>query len=235
MIIIIVIIIIVIIIDEIWLPVLCRLYKGLKPLWGRQIPYTMMKFACFENTVEALYKYVVPKPKSQCSKTEQLTVSFAAGYIAGIFCAVVSQPADNLVSKLNSQPGATAGCESYHIPSVPHSDLSWLNLSLNRVLDPFYLLTKLNGYDPWYELDCRLDHILCSTYQYCAQLHNSNYKVQCIEAVTTLAHQRLDRRLLKEWTLSFCNVGKLYSGMNMRSKMTMVHPFPELCEFKKLN
>jgi solute carrier family 25 phosphate transporter 3 len=85
------------------------LYKGLQPLWGRQIPYTMMKFACFENTVEALYKYVVPKPKSDCSKQEQLGVSFVAGYIAGVFCAVVSQPADNLVSKLNSQPGATAG------------------------------------------------------------------------------------------------------------------------------
>jgi len=85
------------------------LYKGLQPLWGRQIPYTMMKFACFENTVEALYKYVVPKTKADCSKQEQLGVSFVAGYIAGIFCAVVSQPADNLVSKLNSQPGATAG------------------------------------------------------------------------------------------------------------------------------
>merc|ERR1711973_904106 len=29
-------------------------YKSLVPLWGRQIPYTMMKFACFERTVEAL-------------------------------------------------------------------------------------------------------------------------------------------------------------------------------------
>jgi solute carrier family 25 phosphate transporter 3 len=85
------------------------LFKGLAPLWGRQIPYTMMKFACFENTVVALYKYVVPKPKEQCTKTEQLGVSFAAGYIAGVFCAVVSQPADNLVSKLNSTPGATVG------------------------------------------------------------------------------------------------------------------------------
>merc|ERR1711962_1058966 len=27
-------------------------YKGLPPLWMRQIPYTMMKFACFERTVE---------------------------------------------------------------------------------------------------------------------------------------------------------------------------------------
>ncbi len=23
---------------------LCRLFKGITPLWGRQIPYTMMKF-----------------------------------------------------------------------------------------------------------------------------------------------------------------------------------------------
>ena len=31
-------------------------YKGVAPLWARQIPYTMMKFACFERTVEALYQ-----------------------------------------------------------------------------------------------------------------------------------------------------------------------------------
>ena len=33
----------------------------------------------------ALYDYVVPKPKSECNKVEQLEVSFAAGYIAGAF------------------------------------------------------------------------------------------------------------------------------------------------------
>jgi solute carrier family 25 phosphate transporter 3 len=55
-----------------------------------------------------LYKYAVPKPKSECSKTEQLGVSFAAGYIAGIFCAVVSHPADNLVSKMNASKGLPA-------------------------------------------------------------------------------------------------------------------------------
>ena len=59
------------------------LFKSLVPLWGRQIPYTMMKFGAFENTVVALYKYAVPKPREECSKGEQLGVSFAAGYIAG--------------------------------------------------------------------------------------------------------------------------------------------------------
>jgi solute carrier family 25 phosphate transporter 3 len=83
-------------------------YKGLPPLWMRQIPYTMMKFACFERTVELLYKYCVPKPRADCSKPEQLLVTFVAGYIAGVFCAVVSHPADTVVSKLNQDAGASA-------------------------------------------------------------------------------------------------------------------------------
>jgi len=83
-------------------------YKGLVPLWMRQIPYTMMKFACFERTVELLYKNVVPKPRAECTKGEQLIVTFTAGYIAGVFCAIVSHPADVVVSKLNQAKGASA-------------------------------------------------------------------------------------------------------------------------------
>ncbi|CAO4361133.1 unnamed protein product [Caenorhabditis nigoni] len=84
-------------------------FKGLPPLWTRQIPYTMMKFTCFEKTVELLYQYVVPKPRAQCSKAEQLAVTFTAGYIAGVFCAVVSHPPDVLVSKLNQDANASVG------------------------------------------------------------------------------------------------------------------------------
>ncbi|TYI05344.1 hypothetical protein ES332_A10G081700v1 [Gossypium tomentosum] len=85
------------------------LYKGIVPLWGRQIPYTMMKFASFETIVEMIYKYGIPTPKEQCSKSLQLGVSFAGGYVAGVFCAIVSHPADNLVSFLNNAKGATVG------------------------------------------------------------------------------------------------------------------------------
>ncbi|KAB0338746.1 hypothetical protein FD755_025164 [Muntiacus reevesi] len=72
--------------------------KGVAPLWMRQIPYTMMKFACFERTVEALYRFV----------PEQLVVTFVAGYIAGVFCAIVSHPADSVVSVLNKEKGVSA-------------------------------------------------------------------------------------------------------------------------------
>ncbi|OMJ14583.1 Phosphate carrier protein, mitochondrial [Smittium culicis] len=91
-------------------------YRGITPLWLRQIPYTMVKFATFETTVNLIYKHVMTRPKHTYNKTEQLGVTFSAGYIAGVFCAIISHPADVLVSKLNNAPkvegqssGALAG------------------------------------------------------------------------------------------------------------------------------
>lgn len=37
---------------------------SLKPLWMRQIPYTVVKFVGFEAAVEMFYKHVYTKPKS---------------------------------------------------------------------------------------------------------------------------------------------------------------------------
>ena len=83
-------------------------YKGLRPLWARQVPYTMVKFGAFENTVKAFYQYVFTAPKSSYSKSTQLMVTFASGYFAGIFCAIVSHPADTMVSIMNKK-GGTVG------------------------------------------------------------------------------------------------------------------------------
>lgn len=41
-------------------------------------------------------------------QAEQLVVTFTAGYIAGVFCAIVSHPADVVVSKLNKEHGKSA-------------------------------------------------------------------------------------------------------------------------------
>lgn len=67
----------------------------------------MMKFASFEKFIELTYKHIIPKPQEQCSKPLQLGVSFGSGYASGVLCAVVSHPADNLVSFLNNAKGAT--------------------------------------------------------------------------------------------------------------------------------
>jgi solute carrier family 25 phosphate transporter 3 len=78
-------------------------YKGLSPLWMRQVPYTMVKFAAFENTVKAFYNNIFTAPRDTYSKSTQLMITFLSGYWAGIFCAIVSHPADTMVSIMNKR------------------------------------------------------------------------------------------------------------------------------------
>lgn len=87
-----------------------NLYSGLVPLWFRQIPYTMVKFTTYEKIVESIYERL-PKRKEEYTQLQQTGVSFLGGYIAGIFCATASHPADVLVSKINntSIPGESIG------------------------------------------------------------------------------------------------------------------------------
>ena len=70
----------------------------------------MCKFATFEATVDKIYSFL-GKPKDAYNGLQQTGVSFLGGYIAGIACAVISHPADVMVSKLNSdrKPGEGAG------------------------------------------------------------------------------------------------------------------------------
>lgn len=68
------------------------LFKGMYPLWGRQIPYTMMKFASFETIVKIIYASL-PGKMQEYSAIQQTAVAFTGGYLAGILCAIVSHPA----------------------------------------------------------------------------------------------------------------------------------------------
>ena len=83
-------------------------YLGIKPLWMRQIPYTIVKFVAFEKIVQAFYTHVFTKEKSSYSKGTQMMITFASGYTAGVFCAIVSHPADTMVSIMN-KTGQSAG------------------------------------------------------------------------------------------------------------------------------
>jgi solute carrier family 25 phosphate transporter 3 len=76
-------------------------FGSLKPLWGRQVPYTMIKFVGFYQTAEFVYSQIeksTGKTKADISKNTQLAITFGCGYWAGIFCAIATQPMDNLVS-----------------------------------------------------------------------------------------------------------------------------------------
>ena len=121
------------------------LYKGLVPLWCRQVPYTMVKFAAFERTVRYFYSNILTKPKSEYSKATQLGVTFLSGYWAGIFCAIVSHPADTMVSKLNkdSSGGSTGSKVAKIYSEIGFSGL-WAGLGI-RIL----MVGTLTGLQWW--------------------------------------------------------------------------------------
>ncbi|XP_066399905.1 mitochondrial phosphate carrier protein 1, mitochondrial-like isoform X2 [Miscanthus floridulus] len=75
-------------------------YRGLLPLWGRNLPFSMLMFSSFEHTVDFLYQKVIQKKKEDCSTIQQLGATCLAGYISGAVGTVVSNPADNIVSSL---------------------------------------------------------------------------------------------------------------------------------------
>jgi len=87
-------------------------FSILKPLWARQIPYTIIKFVAFEDFIRRIYAFTESQwgmVKSDFSKTQQLACTFAAGYGAGIFCGAVSHPADTMASLVSKSPGTPLG------------------------------------------------------------------------------------------------------------------------------
>ena len=79
-------------------------YSGFIPILFKQVPYTMAKFAVQEQAAEAIYTGM-GKTKYECSNSTNTGVYLASGVIAGTAAAIISQPADTLLSKINKQKG----------------------------------------------------------------------------------------------------------------------------------
>lgn len=80
-------------------------YSGFAPILFKQVPYTMAKFVVYERASEAILGSL-STPKENLSSGTMTSVNLGAGLIAGIAAAIISQPADTLLSKINKQKGA---------------------------------------------------------------------------------------------------------------------------------
>ena len=75
-------------------------YAGLGPILGKQIPYTMAKFAVQGAAADKIYDGLGKTP-AELGSGANLSVSLASGVVAGVAAAVISHPADTLLSKIN--------------------------------------------------------------------------------------------------------------------------------------
>ena len=84
--------------------VLKGFYSGFGPILFKQVPYTMAKFAVQGAVAEKIYASMGKSPK-ECSGGTNISVSLGSGVVAGVVAAIISHPADTLLSKIN-KPGA---------------------------------------------------------------------------------------------------------------------------------
>ncbi|KAH9578211.1 Mitochondrial substrate/solute carrier [Trypanosoma melophagium] len=117
-----------VIIPMVWAAEGCRgFYKGLTALWCRQVPYTVVKFMSFESISQQLYVLFVKTPRNTTPKSVQLLISLTAGVLAGVLCAIVSHPADTIVSKLNQRADTTSNASKNTLTFIL-GDLGWRGL-----------------------------------------------------------------------------------------------------------
>ncbi|KAF9438106.1 mitochondrial phosphate carrier protein [Entomortierella beljakovae] len=79
-------------------------YSGFGPIIFKQIPYTMAKFVAFEHSSEIMLGRLGGDP-SKLTSGQMTSINLAAGLCAGIAAALVSQPADTLLSMINKTSG----------------------------------------------------------------------------------------------------------------------------------
>jgi len=77
-------------------------YSGFGPILFKQVPYTMAKFVVYEKVSEFIFSV---KPKNEFSSSGQTMVNLGSGLVAGLAAAVISQPADTMLSKINKTKG----------------------------------------------------------------------------------------------------------------------------------
>ncbi|KAF2762912.1 mitochondrial phosphate carrier protein [Pseudovirgaria hyperparasitica] len=76
-------------------------YSGFGPILFKQVPYTVTKFVAFEKIAE-FFKARVNTDKLIGGDT---TLNLGSGLLAGFAAAIVSQPADTMLSKINKTKG----------------------------------------------------------------------------------------------------------------------------------
>lgn len=77
-------------------------YAGLVPILAKQIPYTCAKFVVQGSVADSTYSSMGKSPADVSSGTA-LGVSLFSGVIAGVAAAIISHPADTLLSKVNKK------------------------------------------------------------------------------------------------------------------------------------
>jgi solute carrier family 25 (mitochondrial phosphate transporter), member 3 len=77
-------------------------YSGFGPILFKQVPYTMAKFAVQGFAAEQISK-AIGQPLDKQQGSTKLAVALSSGVLAGVAAAIISHPADTLLSQVNKK------------------------------------------------------------------------------------------------------------------------------------
>jgi solute carrier family 25 phosphate transporter 3 len=102
------------------------LYSGFVPMLFKQIPYTMAKFAVQGKAADSIYASMGSGPE-QMSGGANIGVSLLSGVIAGVAAAIISHPADTLLSKVNKAGAGGTGSMMSRLSNIA-AETGYMNL-----------------------------------------------------------------------------------------------------------
>jgi solute carrier family 25 (mitochondrial phosphate transporter), member 3 len=117
-------------------------YSGFVPLVLKQVPYAVGQFSVHEAANEWIYRAMGPEKKARLTHLEQTGVELTSGIVAGVAAAVLSHPADTLLSAINKGAGD------------PKQSTTSRMFTLAREFGPWRLLTT--GLGPRVVMTCGL-------------------------------------------------------------------------------
>lgn len=117
-------------------------YSGFVPLVCKQVPYALGQFTVHEWANEAIYNWMGPERKAKLTHIQNTGVELSSGIVAGVAAAVLSHPADTLLSAINKGAGDKSQSTTGRM------------ISLAREIGPTRLL--LNGLGPRIVMTCGL-------------------------------------------------------------------------------
>ncbi|KAG9254799.1 mitochondrial carrier domain-containing protein [Emericellopsis atlantica] len=80
-------------------------YSGFVPLLFKQVPYAVGQFSVHEAVNEVIYRAMGSERKAKMTQLESTGVELTSGIVAGAAAAVLSHPADTLLSAMNKGAG----------------------------------------------------------------------------------------------------------------------------------
>jgi solute carrier family 25 phosphate transporter 3 len=92
-------------------------YSGFGPILFKQVPYTMTKFAVQGRAAEFMAEYL-DTPVASLTGGTKLGVSLGSGVIAGVAAAIISHPADTLLSKINKSGAGGSGSVATRLVNI---------------------------------------------------------------------------------------------------------------------